>query len=213
LEPLETVDGFVATSRAQTVVDLAAHAPFEHAAPAVDHVLRPDTSRRLPPLEKDRLLALLPGLPTQAKRERASRAIRFGDARAQSPGESLSRAQMYRFNFPAPELQHPVHDRNGELLGITDFFWKDFRLVGEFDGSGKYSRNEYLAGLSPADAVEREKIREDRIRGTGLMFARWMWHAAWDPASPRNPRGLVKILTDAGLKQDRWNRSWPQIAD
>lgn len=213
LEPLGSFGGFTLTSRAQTAVDLAAHAPFEHAVAAVDHVLRADTSRNLPPLDKATLFALVPGLPAQVQRLRANRVIRFGDARAQLPGESLSRAQMYLFNFPAPELQHPVVGPSGELLGITDFFWKDFRLVGEFDGSGKYSRGEYLAGGSPADAVEREKIREDRIRATGLKFVRWMWDAAWTPASPRNPRGLVRILTDAGLTQDRWNRRWPQMPD
>ncbi|NKX56783.1 hypothetical protein [Arthrobacter mobilis] len=211
LEPLQEVDGFLATGRAQTVLDMSAHLPFEQAVPAMDHILRPDTTRLLPALQKDQLRTLAAGLPTGTKRQRALKVIEFANPLAQSPGESLSRAQIYLHYFPAPTLQHPVYDRGGRLLGILDFYWKEHGLAGEFDGSIKYSRGEFLNGGVPADAVEREKAREDRIRAAGLRFVRWTWDAALTPESV-NPPGLPRLLAQAGLKQDRWNHHWPGMS-
>lgn len=210
LEPLETVDGYAVTSRAQTAVDVAGHLPFEHAVPVLDHVLRPDRKRNLPALARSHLHALADQLPTKAKSLRAHRVIDFADPRAQLPGESLSRALMYLFHFPAPELQYAFHDTDGRTVGITDFYWKEKRLVGEFDGTAKYSNGEYLKGQTPVDRVVAEKKREDRIRACGVHFVRWTWDAAWQPESHR-PSGLVKLLLNAGLKQDRWNNRWPGV--
>jgi hypothetical protein len=155
LEPLREVDGFLVTGRAQTVVDMAANLPSEQAVPAMDRVLRPDMQRMLPALHKDQLCVLAAELLTGAKRRRALKVIDSADPRSQSPGKSLSRARMYLHRFPAPELQHPGYDGTGRLLGITDSYWKEHRLVGGFDGSIKYSRSELLRGGLPADALER----------------------------------------------------------
>lgn len=105
-------------------------------------------------------------------------------------------------------LQHHVKDQHDRLLGIVDFYWPTFRLVGESDGSIKYARGEYLKDGTPQDAVVEEKKREDRIRATGLSMARWVWAAAWEPES-FEPRGLVRILRDAGLLQAKRSMSWP----
>lgn len=210
LEPLQSVDGLTVTSRAQTAVDVAARLPFEQAVPAMDHVLRRDKDRGLPALCKDQLHALADRLATKTRAARAHRIIDFGDAQSGSVGESLSRAQMYLFHLPAPILQHPFYAADGSLLGVTDFFWKEARVAGEFDGSVKYSRGEYLKGHSPAEAVEKEKAREDRIRAENVTFVRWTWQAAMNPEG-EHPRGLVPLLRAAGLRQDRWNHSWPGV--
>jgi hypothetical protein len=208
LEPLAEYDGCTVTGRAQTVIDMAAHLPFERAVPAMDHVLRVDAVRRLPALDRDELFDLAGRLPTEAKVRRAQKVVRFADPHAQSAGESFSRALMYLHRFPPPELQHEVHDSNGIRQGITDFYWPEHKTAGEFDGHVKYSRGEYLKGTAPADAVVREKIREDNIRATGLKFARWTWQAAWNPESLQ-PRGLFVVLRQAGLRQDRRSNAWP----
>lgn len=93
LDPLETWDGYTVTSRAQTVVDIAAKSPFAHAVPAIDHVLRPDRARGLRALHRDELRELAQALPPSRKR-RVERAIAFADPLAQSPDESYSRALM-----------------------------------------------------------------------------------------------------------------------
>ncbi|USQ58300.1 hypothetical protein [Arthrobacter caoxuetaonis] len=201
LEPLTTVDGLPVTSKAQTVLDMAAYLPFEQAVPAMDHVIRPDRRRGLQALEKDALRQLAQGLPTQAKRVRAMRVITFADERSESPGESYSRAVIHRNGFPAPELQQSFHSPGGRLLGRTDFFWKQQELVGEFDGAVKYGKTQTDGGTQPEHALLQEKRREDAIRATGVGFLRWSWSEVFKPAGA--PDGLVQALLRAGLPQLR----------
>ncbi len=55
-----------------------------------------------------------------------------------------------------------------------DLGWPELRTVGEFDGMVKYGRFR-RPGETVADAVVREKLREDAIRDTGLRVVRWTW--------------------------------------
>ena len=124
---------------------------------------------------------------------RGAWATRFADPRSGSPGESLSRVAIHRLRLPAPELQVRVEDVRG-LAGVADFYWPDIRLVGEFDGVGKYLREGLTGGREPGEIVMAEKRREDRIRATGRGVARWGWDAA------RNPAKLRRILSERGLR-------------
>ncbi len=115
----------------------------------------------------------------------------LADGRAESVGESRSRYLCWANGLPAPELQFEVHDDYGNLVGATDFAWPDHRLLGEFDGKVKYSRllNE---GEGPADAVFREKRREDRIREiTGWAMIRLVWA---DLHQPRDTAARIRRL-------------------
>lgn len=198
LEPVTSRNGLQLTSRAQTVLDMAAYLPFERAVPAMDHVLRPDPGQRHPPLTKDALRELSLLLPDQAKRARALRVIDFADSNSQSPGESYSRAKLHRFGFPPPELQHEVITPAGRFR--TDFYWKKHRLVGEFDGAVKYGANGSM--LAPTwETLTNEKRREDAIRATGAAFVRWSWGNI--TKSPQDPDGLVQRLVRAGLPRSR----------
>lgn len=110
-----------------------------------------------------------------APRSRTARlALRLARPESESPGESLTRVACYRHGLPCPTLQHDVVDDFGRLLGRSDFYWEEFRLLGEFDGKVKYER--YLRqGESAADAVVREKGREDAMRSTNRGMARFVW--------------------------------------
>ncbi|WP_104055314.1 MULTISPECIES: type IV toxin-antitoxin system AbiEi family antitoxin domain-containing protein [unclassified Arthrobacter] len=209
LEPATARDGLALTSRAQTVLDMAARLRFERAVPAMDHVLRPDAARSLPALEKEALLILCENLPDEAKRTRARRVISFADSRSESPGESYSRAVLHLYGFPPPDLQYEFRSAGGQFIGRTDFFWKDYALVGEFDGAVKYgtagsSRSpgaSQQVGTASREALILEKRREDAIRATGVGFVRWSWA---DLIKPRNdPDGLVSMLLRAGLPRQR----------
>jgi hypothetical protein len=77
---------------------------------------------------------------------------------------------MFRAGLPLPVLQHEVPE-----LGVrTDFYWEEFRTVGEFDGKIKYGRV-LRPGDDPGEVVYREKLREDALRDLGLKVARWTW--------------------------------------
>ena len=39
-----------------------------------------------------------------------------------------------------PEPQFHVIGSRGYLIGISDFYWEDFRHLGEFDGKIKYQK-------------------------------------------------------------------------
>ena len=99
--------------------------------------------------------------------------IRLARPGTGSAGESRSRYFFWRHRIPMPILQYEVRDARGNLLGIVDFYWPEYGVIGEFDGRVKYD-SLLRPGESPADAVVREKWREDRIRAeTGCLFFRW----------------------------------------
>ena len=119
--------------------------------------------------------------------------IRLADGRSGSVGESRSRYMFWAHGIPKPELQWEVYDENGDLIGIADFAWPEHGVLGEFDGRAKYER--FLReGETPADALAREKRREDAMRRvTGFRFYRWTWPMLGSPAiTVSQLRGVLK---------------------
>jgi hypothetical protein len=119
--------------------------------------------------------------------------VAFADPRAESVGESWSRVMMNRMGAPVPELQRRVHTSIGDRF--PDFRWErpGMRpLAGEFDGAVKYGVLADSNGVQPADALIREKRREDAIRETHDT-TRWMWDAVL------HPQRLAAKLARAGL--------------
>jgi hypothetical protein len=121
--------------------------------------------------------------------ERARRAVRLADQRSESPGESWSAVVIDDLDLPAPERQHEIRARDG-MVGRSDFWWADARVVGEFDGRVKYGRAN-PAGRAPEDVLWAEKRREDRIRATAVTVVRWT------SAELSNPSRLMRMLAPA----------------
>jgi len=158
--------GLMVTSPARTVVDLARVGGIAAGLVAGDAAVRCGLT------DADELMAHA----RRAGRGRGSRAARLVaaavDPLAESPGESLSRARMIEHGLPLPVLQHEVRDRDG-FVGRVDFWWPHVRVVGEFDGRVKYG------DAQGADALWREKLREDRLRAVARTVVRWTWDDAW----------------------------------
>ena len=167
-EHLEMLDGIPVTSLARTVWEVATRSSLEAGVATADSALR------LSPDLRDQLDARATAFSSRPGSRRAREVVRLADGRAESPGESYSRVKFHRYGVPMPELQHPVLDADGRLIGICDFYWKDDHHVGEFDGKVKYGRL-LRPGESPGDAVFREKRREDRIRARLLGMSRWVF--------------------------------------
>lgn len=167
-------EGLLVTGRVRTVLDLAAFTTFAEAVVPVDHVLRADRAQGLPALTKETLLAGIDGNYTAAAARRIRVAVEFADARSGSAGESYGRALMWIAGFESPALQYEMRDHSG-LVGYTDYYWDGARVAGEFDGVVKYLKPEYLRGRTPSQAVVDEKLREDRIRASGIGVVRWVW--------------------------------------
>ncbi len=106
---------------------------------------------------------------------------RLADGRSGSAGETRTRFLCWSEQLPMPELQYPVYD-GGVLIGICDFAWPELGVFGEFDGKLKYVLH-LRDGEEPADAVFREKRREDEIRRvTGWRCIRIVWSDLSYPA-------------------------------
>jgi hypothetical protein len=120
--------------------------------------------------------------------------IRLARHGAQSIGESLGRHLMWTQHLPEPQLQFKVYDEVGNLIGITDFAWPEFGLLGEFDGKIKYGRL-LKDGETASDVVVREKEREDKIREiTRWLMIRYVWRDLYRPeATAARTRRLMEI--------------------
>ncbi|MFJ5957510.1 hypothetical protein ACIQC5_16325 [Paenarthrobacter sp. NPDC092416] len=201
--------GFTVTDKVRTTVELAGTLTFAEALAVVDSSRRPptlDAARRETNWEKDRawgpaadmedLGKAVSRLGSESRRRRAARVLELSTDMSESPGESMSRAQMILLNFPPPSLQASFTLRNGSTAR-TDFWWPEFDLVGEFDGQGKYLRDRLRGNRTLQQVVMAEKARENALRALGLSVIRWDW------AEMMNPRAFSQILNDGGLKSLR----------
>lgn len=157
-EHVQQVGPLRVTNPVRTAVDLARVLAFPAA------VCVADAGLRISGHSQEQVSALLAVDAGPGSRS-ARRVLAFADARAESPGESLSRVAIASHGLPPPQLQTWVGDAT-EQIGRVDFLWPAHRTVGEFDGRGKYDR---------ADVLWAEKCREDRLRAAGFQVVRWTW--------------------------------------
>lgn len=185
-EDVMVIGGLSVTRPLRTLVDLARSGSFADAVVSVDSALRANhvCEEEL----ADSSARIRYGRGAASMRH----AFAFGNRMADNAGESLSRVLISQLGFPTPELQVPYR-RSGGGADVVDFAWPKFRLIGEFDGRGKYLKEEYLRGRTPGDAVYEEKRREDRLRASGNGMARWGW------TELRDPNALRYSLLAAGL--------------
>jgi hypothetical protein len=179
-------DGLRVTSAADTVVAMALARDLRRSLPVADAALREG-------------LVPAAALGDAVQRRAGTRGVRrlrvvagLADGRAESAGESVSRARIHLDGFAQPDLQVPFV-RSGTFVARVDFWWAGSRVVGEFDGRTKYR----VEGLGDRRAVEDrlwdEKRREDRLRNAGLRVVRWTWRDAWPPGP------LADLLRAAGV--------------
>lgn len=165
------VDGIRCTSLERTVFDVARTCGAEVAVSCADAALRREAGRGH-------------GVDSTAQdawrermRERAARAagrrgvtaarwvIEFADGRAQLPGESVSRLQLFRLGFRDLDLQVPIAGPAGRGY-FVDIALRDCRTFWEFDGEAKYRDPALRGGATIEQVMLAEKRREDWIRGT-----------------------------------------------
>lgn len=191
----DVIDGLAVTSLARTVVDVARTRPLAVAVAMLDRALAEKPHARglagasVTPAQ---IATALAGSATPRGRRRCALAIELADGRSGSPGESLSRTGMHLLGLPMPVLQHEFRDALGRM--VVDFWWPEFDLIGEFDGFGKYLREDLRNGRSAGEVVVAEKQREDRLRALGPRVTRWGWDVA------ESLPALQAHLRDAGLR-------------
>ena len=154
----------------RTVLDIARRQSFTHAVVVLDHVLRFDLLRR------EVLASAVEALGRVRGCRQAAAAVAFADARAESPGESISRVTAHLLGVPAPELQHEFATPRGRFR--TDFWWPDAGVIGEFDGRLKYDAPEPSGTRRPVRTPSVDCRRYAGSRGGRCgrprMHERWL---------------------------------------
>ena len=88
------------------------------------------------------------------------------DPASESPLESISRWNMYAAGLSAPRCGVPIQVESGQVWWV-DFCWASARVIGEADGSVKYS--------TPEDLLA-EKRRQESLEQAGWRVVRWDWN-------------------------------------
>jgi hypothetical protein len=100
----------------------------------------------------------------------------YADGRAASPLESRVRLPCIDGNIPPDELQWPVLDVNGVLLGYADMAWIRNRrrpLVAEADGEEEHGKPK---------ALYRDRRRGNDFTGAAVDTVRFTWLDSKSPA-------------------------------
>lgn len=177
----KVLDGMVATSLAETILDVARVATFSVALAMGDAALR--RSEGLAKAVRDAgvtrtdLARVFEALDVRRGRARARRVLEAIDPRADRPGESLSRATMMELGVPLPELQHRIVGADGKVYYL-DFFWREQNIGADFDGRIKYLDPAFRGGRTADEVVYDEKVREDEVRLELNGYGRWDWTVA-----------------------------------
>ncbi|MFN8148945.1 MAG: type IV toxin-antitoxin system AbiEi family antitoxin domain-containing protein [Candidatus Nanopelagicales bacterium] len=118
-------------------------------------------------------------------------AIPLLDPASESPLESRSRIRIASSGLPEPEIAVPVLGASGREY-VVDFLWREYRVIGEADGAGKYGED---AGTVRA-RLRAERRRQRDLEDAGWTFARW---ESTEPGRVMLQR-VRRTLTDGG-----WN--------
>lgn len=153
-------------------------------------VVTADAALHLRRCSKAELLSVARDLQGWPGAEAVRRAAELADGRGESVGESVSRLRLMDTDLPQPVPQFKVY-ANGRLLGISDFGWEEYGLLGEVDGRSKYREN-------PFDSVWSERIRQQSFQDSGNHIVRWTHDEALyefgDVVAPRIRRELDRAI-------------------
>jgi len=140
--------GMRTTTVPRTLLDLCARRPPLEALIALDAAVRKHLQWR----PND-----FTGRPGAARLRRLSGLA----APAESPMETRLRWLLISAGLPRPEVQVDVHDAKGEFAGRADLFYRDARLVIEFDGGNH------------RDRLVSDDRRQNLITGAGFRLLRF----------------------------------------
>ena len=139
------------------------------------------------------------------------------DPRRETWLESWSFTRLWQLGVPVPESQVLVYDARGRPVARVDGLWRERATVAEADGAGKYLGQlnpDGPSGEAAARLVLAEKVREDRLRSTGLEVVRWGFRdvrldapavveqieAAWDRGDLTRFRGYLDASPGPALR-------------
>ena len=177
---LRTVKGLRCTDPLQTAADLVPRLRRNNAVAFLDSALNQGLLLPDDLVEAQQLAAGRPGCDV------ARGWWALADGRAASPLETWVRLDCVDGDVAPDELQYPVHDSWGRIIGYGDLAWLKRRnrpLVGEADGAGVHSAPK---------AVYHDRQRANAFVAQGVEIIRYTWADA-------RRRGRCASLTRCAL--------------
>lgn len=161
--------GVEVTSATRTAIDITTIAGTEQSLVVVNHLLHHGHTTL------DAVRARYATMDRHPFTLHTDLVLRLADPRMESVGETRTFFLCWSQGLPVPEPQFIVTDERHTEVARLDFAWPERGVWLEFDGKEKYVKH-LREGETVADAVLREKRREDRIRElTGWRCIRITW--------------------------------------
>lgn len=166
-DEIVTIDGISVTSAERTIIDIA------RACDPVPGVTVADAGLHQKVVSAVSLQDALERASGRTGVKRARIAIGMTDGASESVAETRSRLYFSEYGLPEPETQVEIFDDDGRFIGRVDFLWREFGVIGECDGFGKY--------FDGADEVETrrrlgaEKDRDALLAALGYRVIHWRW--------------------------------------
>lgn len=178
-----TVSGLRVTTLTRTIVDTALIVDRVHALSVLDSAL---STKRVSPSELTDLGTCHKGRPGI---RRFRELIAIADGRAQSPLETRIRLACIDAGMPPDDLQYPVLDRWGRIIGRGDLAWWRGRqrpLIAEADGAQYHDQ---------PGALFRDRHRANDFTLADVDTVRFTW------ADSVRPAYLISVIR-TGLARD-----------
>lgn len=87
--------------------------------------------------------------------------------------ETLSRLTFLDHGLPTPETQANIFDTHGTRIARVGFLWREFGVIGECDGFGKYFDG--ADGPELRRRLAREEDRDAELLALGYRVLHWRW--------------------------------------
>ncbi|MEU0093435.1 hypothetical protein [Kribbella sp. NPDC006257] len=194
--------GLVLTSDARTTIDLARELPFAEAVVTADHALA---------------VAVTPEqLEDVVRRQRrwpgiagARSVLAFADPRSESPLESFARVVFAEAGLPAPVLQVQFWEGSWWMDERVDFWWPEYRTIGEGDGLGKF---EAATAAERRRLLRRHQHRDHRLADLDVEVVHFGWE---DVGRPAELADRFRAAFSRGLRRTGDSPVWrtPDLAD
>jgi very-short-patch-repair endonuclease len=153
-----TVRGMPATSIGRTLADLRRRLSLTELVVLVDMALHKRAA----------------DLTSLSRWTALRRAVGHAEAATESPMETRLRMLLVLGGLPRPQVQVPLHDARGRLLGRPDLYYPTTRLGIEYDGA------------SHRNSLASDNRRQNRLLSAGITLLRFTANDVYD-----NPRSVV----------------------
>lgn len=155
------------TAPGRTVVDIARACGRDASVSVADAAVKGELAT---PTSLDLALARAAG---RTGIKKARHTLSLADGRSESVAETLSRLSFRDHGLPTPATQENIFDTHGNRIARVDFCWREYGVIGECDGFGKYFDGNDLAEVRRR--LAREKDRDAELIALGYRVIHWRW--------------------------------------